>query len=301
MKICCFGSLNIDYIYHVKHFVRTGETISSTECTASCGGKGLNQSVALARSGAEVYHAGNVGISEGKVLIEMLEKNGVHVEHVVRKDDMNGHAIIQVDERGENCIVLYGGTNKTVTQAQIERTIAEFDEGDYIVLQNEINMLPQIIQAAHERKMSIILNPSPVEGIRENIPLQMIDYLFVNKGEAMELSGKSTSDESCRFLHEKFGMTVVCTLGAEGAMIYNGKFTRCNGRKTNVVDTTGAGDTFLGYYVGLMSKGKSDEECLKAAVAAATLCVGRLGASDAIPERMEVERMLGEKTDEVVY
>ncbi len=293
MKICCFGSLNIDYVYHVRHFVRAGETIASTDRSIICGGKGLNQSIALARSGADVYHAGNVSATDGMMLLNALQSNGVHVEQVCQQNAVNGHAIIQVDEKGENSILLYGGTNQNITRKQIDEVMCAFDEGDYIVLQNEVNLLPEIVRAAHEKKLKVILNPSPVDGIRENVPLEMVDYLFVNADEACTLSDGKTPEESCIALKQRFPqMTLVCTLGAKGAVVYDGTFTRADGRRTHVVDTTGAGDTFLGYYVGLMAEGKSKEDCLRGAIAAATLCVGKLGASVSIPFRVQVEELL---------
>ena len=297
MKICCFGSLNLDYVYHVKHFVRSGETIASTNRSIVCGGKGLNQSIAIARSGSKVFHAGNVSATDGTILLNALQSNDVNVDYVRQQNAVNGHAIIQVDEEGENCIVLYGGTNQMTTNEQIEKVISNFDEGDYIVLQNEINLLPEIIRAASAKKMKVILNPSPVDGIKENVPLDLVDYLFVNASEAMEISGENSSEESCRTLRRKYPrMTIVCTLGADGAMVFDGTFTYCEGRKTHVVDTTGAGDTFLGYYVGLMAEGKSTLSCMKGAIAAATLCVGRLGASVSIPHRAQVEALLAGET-----
>lgn len=134
MKICCFGSLNIDYVYQVRQFVQAGETIHSVDRSVICGGKGLNQSIAMARSGAEVYHAGNVGASDGSILLDALRDSGVDVSLVNRCDTASGHAIIQVDENGENCILLYGGANRMVSPEQIETVLSNFAAGDFLVL-----------------------------------------------------------------------------------------------------------------------------------------------------------------------
>ncbi len=290
MKVCCFGSLNIDYVYRVRRFVRAGETLSSLERSVVCGGKGLNQSIALARCGAAVFHAGNVGATDGAMLLSALQSNGVDTSLICQQNAVSGHAIIQVDAEGENCILLHGGTNLSVTREQIDRVFSIFDPGDYVVLQNEINMLPEIVRTAYEKGMKVILNPSPVAGILEEVPLEMVDYLFLNEEEACQLSGKADAESSVKVLRERYPrVTSVCTLGARGALVYDGKFTFAKGQQVQVVDTTGAGDTFLGYYVGLMMEGKSEAECLEGAISAATLCIQKPGASSSIPYRAQVE------------
>ena len=292
MKVCCFGSLNIDYVYRVRRFVRAGETLPSLERSVVCGGKGLNQSIALARCGASVYHAGNVGAADGAMLLSALQSNGVDTSLICQQNAVSGHAIIQVDAEGENCILLHGGTNLSVTKEQIDHVFSFFDAGDYVVLQNEINMMPEIVLAAYEKGMKLILNPSPVAGIRENIPLEMVDYLFVNEEESCQLSGKTDAQSSVQALHERYPrMKTVCTLGARGAMVYDGELTFANGRTVHVVDTTGAGDTFLGYYVGLMMEGEPKDKCLEGAISAASLCIQKSGASASIPYRNQVESL----------
>ena len=163
MKVLCFGSLNIDYTYKVDHFVGKGETLSSESLQVFSGGKGLNQSIALAKAGARVYHAGAVG-EDGRFLLEELEKAGVDVSCVaVRADVRTGNAIIQNDREGDNCILLYGGANQAVKKEQVDEVLTHFDVGDFLVLQNEISELPYIMEQAHEKGMKIILNPSPMD------------------------------------------------------------------------------------------------------------------------------------------
>ena len=138
MKVLNFGSLNIDYVYQMAHFIRPGETAPCKTLTAGCGGKGLNQSIALAKAGTEVYHAGLYG-AEAQFLLDKMQTAGVDTSLLRLGEGANGHAIIQVDENGQNCIILYGGTNRQITEAYVDEVLAHFEVGDVLVLQNEIN------------------------------------------------------------------------------------------------------------------------------------------------------------------
>ena len=139
MKVLCFGSLNIDYTYKVDHFVGKGETLASESLQVFGGGKGLNQSVALAKAGVEIYHAGAIG-EDGKFLLQIMEAAGVHTEYVMELTNVrSGNAIIQNDREGDNCILLYGGANQSITKEHVDRTLSHFQREDYIILQNEIN------------------------------------------------------------------------------------------------------------------------------------------------------------------
>ena len=297
MKICSFGSLNIDYIYSVEHFVHAGETIPTLDRSNVCGGKGLNQSIAMAKAGASVYHAGNVGAVDGQLLLTTLQANGVNVSLISRQNTANGHAIIQVDAKGENSILLFGGTNKMVTEEQIVHVLSHFEAGDVLVLQNEINMLPQIIRQGHEKGMKIVLNPSPIAGIVETVPLELVDLLFVNEEEACLIGGGATAQESAGRLRERYPqMTVICTLGKKGAIVYGEEEAFFPSYNVKAVDTTGAGDTFLGFYVGSMVKNMSVDECLKCATAAAALSIQKKGASTSIPTLTEVEQFIADMT-----
>lgn len=160
MKVLNFGSLNIDMVYSVDHVVRPGETTASTELRCFCGGKGLNQSAALARAGAEVSHAGCVG-ADGDRLISLLRDNGVDTSLITESKSPSGHAIIQVDRDGQNSILLFGGANMEITPEQIENAVGNFSAGGRLFLQNEINGIPEIIGAAHELELEIVFTPSP--------------------------------------------------------------------------------------------------------------------------------------------
>ena len=159
MKILNFGSLNLDYVYRVAHSVQPGETIASSGMETFCGGKGLNQSVALARAGAEVYHAGRVG-EDGQLLIETCRQSGVHTELILQTNGKSGHTIIQVDDNGQNSILLAGGANRRITEQDVETALRAFGAGDLLLLQNEISCLPVLIERAYEKGMRVVLNPS---------------------------------------------------------------------------------------------------------------------------------------------
>ena len=132
MRIINFGSLNIDKVYQVEQFVRPGQTITAKDYAVAAGGKGLNQSVALARAGAAVWHAGKLG-ADGAMLRDRLAENGVELSCLMVGDCPTGHAIIQVDRSGQNCIILYGGTNRQITQDYADEVLSHFAAGDVLV------------------------------------------------------------------------------------------------------------------------------------------------------------------------
>ena len=218
MKVLNFGSLNIDYVYSVDHFVQKGETLASNALNIYTGGKGLNQSVALGRAGVKTYHAGAIG-EDGQFLLDFLKKSGVDTTYVLKTDETRtGNAIIQTDKTGDNCILLFGGANQAISKHQVDETLSCFDEGDFIVLQNEINEMPYIIKKAHEKGMTIVLNPAPMNKKVSEMPLQLVDYLVVNEIEAAQLLERTFSEEEDEViadaLVEKFPNTkIILTLG----------------------------------------------------------------------------------------
>ena len=290
MKICSFGSLNLDHIYRVGEIVRPAETISSLGTQDVCGGKGLNQSVAMARAGAKVWHAGNVGQDEaGQVLEAALRAEQIDTSLIRRLPVPSGHAIIQINAQGENAIIVFGGANQQVTQEQIDAVFAQFEPGDLLVLQNEVNCLPEIIRAAHARGMKIALNPSPITAALAEIPVELCDILFVNEIEAGQLcdTEKASLEQlAARFPHAM----LVYTMGSRGASVYaGGKTYHQDAIRVKAVDTTGAGDTFTGYFLAAIGEGMGIENALLLATKAAAIGVTRPGASVSIPARAEVE------------
>ena len=290
MKILNFGSLNLDLVYQIPHFVRAGETLSTTSFSKGVGGKGLNQSVALAKAGAEVYHAGLIG-EDGMMLKDFLDANGVDTRFVRVIDCPSGHAVIQVIPEGNNCIFLYGGANQQVSEAFIAEALAPFSEGDFLVLQNEINSIDKIILAAAEKGMQVVLNPSPIADNLKELPLEKISWFILNEIEGGELSGETEPDRildklTALYPHAK----IVLTLGGDGSVYADAeKRVRQSVYKVQAVDTTAAGDTFTGFFFAAMAEGSvSVEEALRRASKASSISVTRPGAAASIPTLSEV-------------
>lgn len=296
MKVLNFGSLNIDYVYNVDNFVRKGETISSKGLNVFCGGKGLNQSVALARAGADVYHAGMIG-KDGIFLVDFLKNSGVNVDNILIRDDIRtGNAIIQREISGDNCIILFAGANRSITRDYVDKVLEKFGKGDYIVLQNEISELPYIVESAHRQGMKIVLNPSPMDEIIGELNLSYIDYFLLNETEALKLSGIDKFDsKKCMsgLVNTYKGAGVLITLGDKGAIYSDGNiFVEQKAVKTKAVDTTAAGDTFTGYFVNGILGGKEIKEAINEATIAASITVSRIGAAPSIPAMNEVKERL---------
>jgi len=299
MKILNFGSLNVDYVYSVDYFVRAGETLKANSREVLPGGKGLNQSVALARAGAQVYHAGCIG-ADGEFLRQLLNKKGVNTEYLRTIDGMQGHTIIQVDKKGENCILLYGGTNRSIGDSQIDETLAHFGQGDWLVLQNEVNSLPRIVDAAFARGMRIVLNPSPYEEGLKEVDFGKLSWLLVNEVEACQCSGSDEPERAWDVLHARYPrLSVLITLGSAGSIAHavgpDGVDTvRQQAFRADAVDTTAAGDTFTGFFIGGLAEGRPLNECMRRASMASAISVTRMGAAVSIPKVEEVESRLAE-------
>ncbi|MEM1486319.1 ribokinase [Oscillospiraceae bacterium PP1C4] len=292
MKLLNFGSLNIDYVYKVDHFVRPGETMSSESRQTLCGGKGLNQSIALQRAGVQVYHAGAVGKVDGDMLREVLQKNQVNIDFVKQCEDVaTGHAIIQVNHAGQNCILLYGGANQTITEAHIDETLAGFSAGDFLILQNEINNLNYIMEQAHKKGLVIVLNPSPMNEKILALPLEFVDYFMLNEVEAADICGNVDKDDLLGHLAQKYPKAkIVLTLGKHGVQYKDGEQVLSHGiYKVPVVDTTAAGDTFTGFFIGSLVQGYAADEALRLASVASSIAVSRQGAEPSIPYMDEVK------------
>lgn len=291
MKILNFGSLNMDYIYQVEHFVQPGETLAARKQKMAPGGKGLNQSVALAKAGAEVFHAGCIGIG-GEPLQALLEENGVHTEYLQKVDELQGNAVIQVDSTGENCIILYGGSNQMISKEQIDKTLEHFSAGDWMVLQNEVSNLEYMIEKAAEKGMTVVLNPSPFEAFFEKLDYDQISWLLVNKVEAQQLTGKMEAYEVWNTLHERYPkLCLIMTMGVNGSYCFTPQETIYqNVYPVKTVDTTAAGDTFTGYFLQGMAQRLPLKKCMEQAAKASAICVSREGAAVAIPSQTEVER-----------
>ena len=293
MRALNFGSLNLDYVYAVDHFVRPGETLAVLSRAVKAGGKGLNQSVALSRAGASVFHAGCLGAG-GDFLKTILETNGVNTGFLLPVPEAQGHAVIQVNAAGENCILLCGGSNRCVPEDHIRRVMDSFNPGDWLILQNEINGLPLIVELASARGMHIVLNPSPCDEAINEIDLSKVDWLLTNEIEAMQLSGNGDPETAWKQLHARHGgLSLLITLGSRGSMAWQVAddtvtFHREKAQNVKAVDTTAAGDTYTGYFVAGLMEGLPLSVCMKQAGLAAAIAVTRPGAADSIPWKHEI-------------
>lgn len=289
MKIINIGSLNIDYVYEVDSFVKKGETKLSNKLNIYSGGKGLNQSIALKRAGAEVYHGGLIG-KDGSFLKELLEKEKVNTDFISIVNSPSGHAIIQVDESGDNCILLHGGANQLFTEEIVDSILENFNKGDYLLLQNEINLMEYIINKASEKGLIIVLNPSPINSKLKSYPLDKVDIFILNEVEGKELTNKEKEEDILNELISKYPKAqFVLTLGEKGVRYgFNHERIEVNAKQVKAVDTTAAGDTFTGYYLASMLSGKSVQEALEISTLAAAITVTREGAADSIPYMKEL-------------
>lgn len=284
MKFLVMGSLNYDYTYVLDHIVKPGETAASVRMETACGGKGFNQAAALAKAGACVYLAGITG-ADGGMLRKTAEQYGVDCTLLKQGEGKTGHAMIQLDKKGQNSILLFGGTNRMWTAEYIEEVLSGFGKGDILVLQNEINGIADIIKAASQKGLEIVLNPSPFEENILEYGLDKVSLFLLNEVEGEQMTGSSDAGDILGRLEQKYPRAAfVLTLGEKGAYYAEG------GRrlfepavKAVPVDTTAAGDTFTGYFLEARAKGMEARECLHIAAAAAALTVSRQGASASIP------------------
>lgn len=292
MKVLNYGSLNLDRVYDVPHFVSSQETILCSRYGEFLGGKGLNQSIALARAGINISHLGAVG-TDGGALRECLSEAGVDVRFVEQKDTVSGHAIIQSAE-GQNCIIVYNGANGEVKQERIREAINSFEPGDIFLLQNEVSNVAFALQCAAERGMKVVFNASPITPEMWQYPLDYVDYFLINEVEARALAGTEAADYEVilGLVREKYPKAaVVMTVGADGVW-YEDEEERLShdAYRVPVVDTTAAGDTFCGYFIAGLLRGLTKAENLKIASVASALSISQKGASNSIPVWQEVER-----------
>ncbi len=300
MPILNFGSLNIDHVYRVDTFVLPGETKHSKSYTVNSGGKGLNQSIAAARAGSQVFHAGVSG-RDGGFLVEMLQAAGVDTSLMLTSLEVSGHAIIQVADSGQNCILLYGGTNQMLTEDYVDRTLDAFGSEGFVLLQNETNLVGEIIEKAARKGLKVALNAAPYAENVNTYPVNLLDWLIVNEVEGAGIVGGEVDESLLQRLAERFPQAgILLTLGSRGAQCFRGgHYASIGSCRVHAVDTTAAGDTFSGYFLSGVLEGLSLAGTLRLATVASALCVQRPGAANSIPTRAEVEQVLKEGTLQV--
>ena len=289
MKVLNIGSMNLDHVYTVDHIVEPGETQSSTQLQLFLGGKGMNQSVALAKAGVEVYQGGMIG-ADGGVFLDACREYGIHADYIRTVDARTGHAIIQIDKNAQNCILLYGGANQALTEAYVDEVISQFDSGDILLLQNEVNLLPYIVDRGYAQGMKIVLNPSPFDDKLKAVDMTKISLFLLNEIEGYQLTGCREPDAIIDSIRERFPhAAVVLTLGSDGAVYAD---QSCKHFQPifpiKAVDTTAAGDTFTGYFIAGLAQGMEIPDILRMGAKASSIAVSRAGAVPPIPYRDEV-------------
>lgn len=284
MKILNFGSINKDFFYSVNDFVRPGETISSNGYDIKIGGKGLNQSVSISKAGVKVYHAGIIN-KEDTFIIDKLKSWKINCDNILLSDSPTGHAIIQVNKKGENSIIIHGGANHDFNLKSIKSILSKFETGDILLLQNEINNIEEIIDRAHHKKMKIIFNPAPFNNDILEYNLNKITTLILNQSEGEGLSNEKIPDKILKVLNNNFKNTeIILTLGEKGSLYsYKDELIKIRAHDVKTVDTTGAGDTFIGYYVAGFASKMNKKDNLNRASEAAALTTIKLGGAESIP------------------
>lgn len=287
MAIYNLGSVNIDHVYRVPHLPEPGETLASTSFSSGLGGKGANHSIALARAGGKVFHIGAIG-SDGGWLSDKMAKTGVDTRYISVIDIPTGHAIINVDDDAENVIVLFTGANRALTKDMINNALNDASAGDWLLLQNETNLGVYAATVAKDKGMRVAYAAAPFDAEAAVAMLPVTDLLAVNEIEAAQLSEALGVDAADLPVPQ-----VLITRGADGATLQTGdEVISVDAFNVDPVDTTGAGDTFLGYFLCSLDMGSTSQDALLQATAASAIQVTKPGAAEAIPVQSDVTEFL---------
>ena len=288
-----YGSCCIDHVYQVPHFVAAGETLPGTDYAVFPGGKGLNQSIAIARANGCVIHAGKIG-QDGLWLKDQMHNAGVGLDHLIVGAANTGHAIIQISRSGDNAIIIYGGTNREILASETTKFFDDCSKGDLLLLQNEVSGNATAILTAKDRGMLVGFNVAPMTSDVFDLPLDLVDYFVINENEGRALA--ATEDLETvpdRLLEQYPNCKVLLTLGEQGSWYKDATIElRKAAFDVNMVDSTGAGDTFTGYFFAALQSGASTQQALTRASAAAALSVTKPGAATSIPSAEAVDDFL---------
>ena len=224
-------------------------------------------------------------------------ENGVPLAYLRKLDADGGHTALQVSDSGQNAIIVYSGTNHMLSEDFVDEVMKNVEPGDFVLMQNEINLVPYIMQKAKEAKAQVVLNPSPITKTLAAYPLELVDLFIVNEIEGEALTGETEPESILAAFRKKYpGARVVLTLGSEGSCYQDdAQYCRQQIYKNTTVDTTGAGDTFCGYLLTCLTRGDSIKVALDTASAASSIAVSRQGAAPSIPRMSEVEEFLRER------
>ncbi|WP_431479668.1 ribokinase [Pseudomonas simiae] len=297
-KVVVVGSLNMDLVTRASRLPRAGETLIGQTFSTVPGGKGANQAVASARLGADVSMIGCVGSDAyGSRLREALLVEGIDCQAVSTVDGSSGVALIVVDDSSQNAIVIVAGSNGELTPASLQAFDAVLQAADVIVCQLEVpmNTVGYALKRGRELGKTVILNPAPASGPLPAEWYASIDYLIPNESEASALSGVTVDSidaakvAATQLIQAGAGKVIV-TLGAQGALFTDGqRFEHLQAPKVKAVDTTAAGDTFVGGFAAALANGKSEAEAIRFGQVAAALSVTRAGAQPSIPTLHDVQ------------
>ncbi|TAP41549.1 ribokinase [Alteromonas sp. KUL49] len=293
MAIINFGSINIDHVYQVEHFVQPGETLASSHYQQLLGGKGANQSIALAQAGADARHVGSIHHSDA-TFKQSLIKKGVDCRGVSCSDTPSGHAIIQVVPSGENAIVLFGGANQTLTEKTVSSALADAQAGDWVLTQNETSSIDAVLEQAKAQGLKVAFNPAPMTESVKSLPLHCVDLLIVNETEAAGITEKESLDDIIAYFREHWTHSeVIITLGKAGVIMLRGEEKlQVSAFSVDAVDTTAAGDTFIGYFLAAYTQSGDAKQALTRGCAASAVAVTREGAAQSIPSIQDVDLFL---------
>lgn len=292
------GSLNADLVVKSPRFPQPGETISGEDLQIIPGGKGANQAVAAARQGVKTAMLGRVGSdSFAPFLIDNLNANQVNTSHVIVDSSATGTAIIVVDSNGQNSIVLSPGANGNVSPADVDS--ASFLTSKLLLLQLEIPTLTVLhaAQQARANGLTVILNPAPAKSLPAEL-LSNVDILIPNETELALLTGLpihdvASAEHAAKEILKQGVKTVIVTLGSKGALLVTStQVTQVDTYKVNVVDTTAAGDAFIGGFASAMLSGKSLEDSVRYGCACGALATTKFGAQPSLPTKEEVEKLI---------
>lgn len=285
MTIFNFGSINVDHVYRVPHLPVAGETLTATSLTSGLGGKGANQSVAARRMGSEVVHIGMVGPDgAGR---DALERFGIDVRFTGTDGSVTGHANIYVDDAGENQIVVMPGANHQQSLTLLKTALLEASEGDLFLLQNEANLTADAARLAREAGCFLIYSAAPFKAEKAEAMLPLVDLLVVNQIEADQIAGHLGVS-----IEEMDVPNILITRGAKGAEWRGTERYEQPAFPVDPVDTTGAGDCFIGAVASGLDQDLTIADALRLGAAASAIQVTRPGTADAIPTRAEVDAFL---------
>lgn len=286
MAIYNLGSINADLLYRVPHLPKAGETLAATGLTRGLGGKGANMSVAAARAGAHCVHIGAVG-ADGRWAVERLMEYGVDTRHIATVDGDTGHAIILLDDAGENSIVIQPGANRAVTETHIAVGLAQAGPDDLFLFQNETSAQRAGAEAASSKGMRVAYAAAPFDAEAVQAVLPLLDLLILNAVEADQLARATGEPPGALPVRD-----IVVTLGAEGCRWHNtdsGETESFAAVPVTPVDSTGAGDTFTGYLLAGLDRSMPMAQAIGLAQQAAALMVTRVGTADVIPDLKDVQ------------